>query len=82
MVKSEWVEWIKCNILEIIILILVLTLVINTFSTGRTSQIQEKGAKEVSTMEQSQDVQNITGVKEAENPLVEEPPKESVPEGR
>lgn len=32
MAKKEWLDWLKCNLLEIIILILVLALLVKVFS--------------------------------------------------
>lgn len=32
MIKKEWIDWLKCNVLEIIILIVVLMLLVKVFS--------------------------------------------------
>ena len=73
MAKKGWQEWIKYNILGIITLILVLVLVINTFS-----------ARVSTTEEQPQESQEITGGEEVEEKpsevetVVEEQETESV----
>lgn len=73
MAKKGWQEWIKYNILDIITLILVLVLVINTFS-----------ARVSTTEEQPQESQEITGGEEVEEKpsevetVVEEQETESV----
>lgn len=75
MAKDEWVEWIKCNILEIIILFLVLALVVKAYSI----EIMPQGQEEVPTVEEAPQ----TEVQEApleETPYIETEVKESAEE--
>ena len=80
--KEEWKEWVMCNLLEIIILILVLILVINTFSKEPTTQIEKKETKEeISAPQEGTSAENQSKV--LEQPQEETPeiqPKENVNE--
>ena len=80
--KTELGEWIKCNLLEIIILILVLILVINTFSKEPATQIEKKESKEeISAPQEGISAENQSKV--LEQPQEETPeirPKENVSE--
>ena len=48
MAKKEWLDWFKCNFLEIVILILVLVLLVKVFSapvadvTGKETVVQKE----------------------------------------
>ena len=41
MAKNEWVDWLKCNVLEIIILILVLVLLVKGFSAPAVQEVNK-----------------------------------------
>lgn len=78
MAENPWVDWVKSNILEIIILILVLVLVIKAFSpTQEVSKIQAgKGevSKEVLPAEQVQPPKEAPTESVATEQKVEEKP--------
>ncbi len=44
MAKKEWLDWLKCNLLEIIILILVLVLVVKAFSAPIVDEVSKAPA--------------------------------------
>lgn len=41
MAKKEWIDWLKCNVLEIIILILVIVLLVKAFSVPAVEKVSE-----------------------------------------
>ena len=80
MAKTDWEEWIKANILEIIILVLVLVLVFNTL--GTTTEEEAVVAEEAE--EQAEEVAEIAP---AQPEVVSEegvgvPAEEPVPEAK
>lgn len=41
MAKKEWCDWLKCNVLEIIILILVIVLLVKVFSAPAVEEVSQ-----------------------------------------
>ena len=80
MAKSEWGEWIKSNILEIIILILVLILVNNTFSKPAKEKVSEaqivKEPAEVQERPTGEQLNQAQEIPARAEPKVEEKPPE------
>lgn len=80
MAKNEWMDWLKCNVLEIVILILVLVLLVKVFSvpavekvsiiTGATT-IAEPLAKEAIPESPVKNATAETPVEKAEEPPLE-----------
>ena len=69
MAKKEWLDWLKCNVLEIVILILVLVLLVNAFSEPRADVM----VKETAVQEELPLENPLTGkaTEEVEETLVE-----------
>jgi len=66
MVNNEWGEWIKCNVLEILILVFVLILVVKAFSVPVLVETPQEVSKPIPVMEKAaaKITPEVTGVKE------------------
>lgn len=81
MAKTEWIEWIKCNVLEIIILILVVLLVINAYTLPSAKEVQVQGEGAQQLQEGLQEgVEGVTPPSEAERPAEGVVTEEELPE--
>lgn len=79
MAKKEWLDWLKCNALEVVILILVLVLLVKVFSMPAADVTEEETAAAVQeklplknplTGKATEEV-GETSVESAEQPLPE-----------
>lgn len=66
MAKKEWVNWLKCNVLEIVILVLVLVLLVKAFSAPVL-------VEEISKVPMVEESANTLEAVPAEMPAEEEP---------
>lgn len=73
---KQWLDWLKCNVLEIVILILVLVLVVKAFSAPAVEEISKVVAVEPAALENAP----VAEVPAVEAPVIAEdiaplPPK-------
>lgn len=72
MAKKEWINWLKCNALEILILILVIVLLVKVFSAPAVGEISTIPAVEGSAVSEMP----AEAAPAAEVPLEEAPTEE------